>query len=161
MQKSALFVTALALILVVSSCGFHLRGPARISDQFNPLYVEPGQLGATELGLLNSALIRAGARLSDSADSANHLAVSFSPLQKRNLAQSSPTGVQLVQLGMQLDYQVRTAAGEWLVENRQISHNAEIELDNNNVLSHEKLVQSAVKNLQQNLLRNMIFQLKQ
>lgn len=160
MFNPALFVS-LAMILALSACGFHLRGPAQISDRLNPVFVEPGQLGKAELGLIKNSLKRAGARLSDSEDRANHLVVNFSPLQTRNLAQSSPTGVRLVQLSVQLDYRVMTASGEWLVESRQITQNAEIELDNNNVLSHDKLLQSGLKNLQQNLVRSMIFQLKQ
>lgn len=148
-------------MLTVSSCGFHLRGPAQISDRFNPLYIEPGQLDPSEQVFLKSALNRAGARLSDSEETANHLMVTFSPLKQRNLAQSSPTGVQLVQLSMQLDYRVQATSGDWLVESRQISHNTQIELDNTNVLSHEKLLKSGHKNLQKNLLRSMINQLKQ
>lgn len=161
MFNPALFVPVLAMILTLSACGFHLRGPAQISDRLNPLYVEPGQLGTSELGLIKNSLKKAGARLTDSEDSANHLVVNFSPLQKRNLAQSSPTGVQLVQLSLQLNYRIQTASGEELVESHQITHNAEIELDNTNVLSHDKLLQSGLKNLKQNLVRSMIFQLKQ
>lgn len=160
MLKSALPVSLLGMMLALSSCGFHLRGPAQISDRLNPLHVVPGQLESAQLVLIKNALKKAGAHLSESSDKANHLIMTYSPLQRRNLAQSSPTGVQLVQLSMQLDYRVRASSGEWLVESRQITHNAEIELDNNNVLSHDKQYQSGMKDLQQNLVRSMIFQLK-
>lgn len=151
-------VLALAL-LAQTACGFHLRGPAQINENLNPLFLEKESLQAEEQTLVEKALSRAGVRLIDSALNANRLYVSFSPLRRRNLAQSSPTGVQLVQLSMQLDYRVQSSVGEPLIESRELARSTEIELDNANVLSHEKLLKNGVTSLRKKLLQGMIYQL--
>ena len=148
------------VVLAISACGFHLRGPVNISDDLNPLYVDAEQLKTGEKEMILNALRRAGARLVDTRDGANQLTVSFSEFSWRNLAQSSPTGVQLVQLSLQLTYRVQAGNGDMLVKSRQIAHTSELELDNANVLSHDKLLQSGMRSLQQKLIRSMIYQLK-
>ena len=154
-----LFILA-GMVLALSACGFHLRGPVDISDSYSPLYVDAEQLKTGEKEMILNALRRAGARLVNTRGGANQLTARFSEFSWRNLAQSSPTGVQLVQLSLQLTYRVEAENGDMLVKSRQIAHTSELELDNSNVLSHDKLLQSGMKSLQQKLIRSMIYELK-
>jgi LPS-assembly lipoprotein len=149
-----------AMVLALSACGFHLRGPVNISDSLNPLYVDTDELTATQKDMIMSALGSSGARLVDTPDGANRLSARFGDSRRRDLAQSSPTGVQLVQLSLQLTYRVQTDNGDMRVESRQITNTTNLELDNSNVLSHDKILKAGTKNLQQKLIRSMIYQLK-
>ncbi len=150
---------ALVIIMVVSACGFHLRGSSQIAERLHPLYLEQGQLDRSRYSRIKAALLQASGGLSKSAVAANQLHVTFSAIKSHKLAESGATGVDLVQLELQLDYRVQGQGGDLLIKNRQVIRRTELELDNSDVLSSESIVNRSVRTLESNLIRTMINQL--
>jgi len=146
-------------MLLVTACGFHLRGDAQFPENLNPLYIDAGELQASQLKLIRDVLKKTSAKLTDLTQGSNHLAISLSPLQRKEVASSSLSDVELLQLSMSIEYHVATESGNLLFENRQIAQSTEVELDSANVLSHESLINKAQQALQKRLIHSMVFQL--
>jgi len=155
-------VKQLALIsalLLLTACGFHLRGNAQIAEVYNPLTINKAELQPEQFLLIQNALRQANARLTDSDEQANELKVFFHRLKNQQIASSSLTDIRLIRLSMQLDYRLKSTSGNLMDEN-QITHYRELELDNANVLSHQGLIDKEFQELEKSLVRSMIYQLK-
>ena len=150
---------ALLILLQLSACGFHLRGSNQIAPRFNPLFVEGGQLEASQLALIRKELNNSSAKLSAIIDGSNRLRVSINPVKSRKIAISSVTDVELVQLSISLRFSVLSESGNYLLEQRELVQNADVELDNANVLGHEQIIKRVSIDLQRRLIRSMISQL--
>ena len=151
----------LVILLLQLGCGFHLRGSTQIPERLSPLYIDAGDLQPDQLQQVTAALKKAAVRLQQQPDVAHRLRVSFGAVQSRLLASSSPTGIELRRISLALEFRLQDPDGELLLETQQVVHNSDIELDTNNVLSHEELIESHRKRLQSSLIRSMLFKLKQ
>lgn len=149
----------LTLVLTVAGCGFQLRGSSQFPVRFNPVFVDAGELQSDQLGLIRNALTRASAQLVNTPQQSNRLHIHLHPLRTRRIASSSPGGVELVQLALQLDYRLDDSSGATLLDTRTLNQSSEIELDSNNVLAHQQLLEQGRMQLQRNLVQAMIFQL--
>ncbi len=147
------------LLSLLLGCGFHLRGNVAFPERFNPVYIDATDLSAAERKLIFQTLQQASATVASEPAGANRLAVRLRPLQSRVLASSSPTGVELRQLSIQLNYRLEDAGGVELVKSRQIDQQAEIELEKSNVLTHEDQLKNMALQLQRSLIQRMVFQL--
>ena len=162
MPRRAHHVLSILLLgLLLNACGFHLRGVSPWPEHLNPIYLEPGQLDAQQLTLIRNALSRSGASLTNSGESANILRVELRPVKTRRIASSSLSGVELMQLSMRLQYSLQGVEGDRLMASRDVTQSRELELDTNNVLSHQALKEKALQELQQSLIRTMLYQLSQ
>ena len=150
---------AILLILQLSACGFHLRGDSRIADRFNPLYVVEGQLEPAQLALILRELDRSSAKLVELARGSNSLRVRLTPLESRQIARSSLTDVELFQLTLGIQFSVKSASGVYLLKQRELVQKVDVELDNANVLGHDRIINSASLKLQRQLIRSMISQM--
>lgn len=150
---------SILLILQLTACGFHLRGESRIADRFNPLYVVDDQLEPAQLTLIRRELNRSSAKLSDVMQGSNQLRVMLTPLKSRQIARSSLTDVELFQLTLGIQFSVKSKSAGYLLTQRKLVQSVEVELDNANVLAHEKIINTAQKGLQRSLVQSMISQL--
>ena len=82
-------------------------------------------------------------------------------MRSRVLASASPSGVELRRISLELEFRLLDPVGTVLVDNQQIVHSSDVELDTTNVLSHEEIIDSNLQRLQTGLIRSMIFRLKQ
>lgn len=153
------YVVLMALLL--GACGFHLRGVSQWPERLNPVYLESAQLEPHQSRQIRDALTRSGARQAASSESAVQLRVILEPLKSRRIASSSLSSVELVQLTMRLQYSLQGPLGEPLVDSREMTQSRELELDTNNVLSHQDQKEQVTQELQQSLIRSMIYQLTQ
>ena len=140
-------------------CGFHLRGNAGDLSWLNPLYLESGQLDNYQRSLIESGLKKSAVRLVETAQAANRLSVKLSALTSRKVASSQSSDIELLQLSMDIEYSLRSSAGEILQSSQRIKLSKELELDANNVLAHEKAKLNAARSLQQALVSSMLARL--
>jgi LPS-assembly lipoprotein len=152
-------IAAFSFVLLLSACGFHLRGDAQISAEFSPLYVEPGELTPQQLRQVRDSLSRASVMVAETAQGANRLNIQLTTFRVRDIAKSNVSDVLLLQLGMSLQYSIQNESEQDLVPLTEITQTVGIELDNNNVLSHSQLQDKAQQSLQRRLIESMIFQL--
>jgi outer membrane lipopolysaccharide assembly protein LptE/RlpB len=143
----------------LQGCGFHLRGSGQIAERYNPVYLQPGELDSAQFKMVNNALEKAGARLSARTENSNQLNVRFEPLQTRKLAGSSASGIEIRRLSQAMHFRLISPYNVELLQNR-VDHSSELQLDSNNVLSHENLIKREQESLQQSLVRTMIYQLQ-
>lgn len=147
------------IVLMLSACGFHLRGNSQIPDRFNPLYLEVGELNQSQIMLIKKSLKAASAQLVDSPDQATRLFITMGSVERQKIVSSSVSGVELVRLELSLQYRIKNVDDIWIVDNKKITHNTELELDSSNVLSHDPLIAKSTQDLQQSLVRTLIYQL--
>lgn len=157
MTKLKLFL-ALSVVMLLTACGFHLRGDAQIADSLNPLYLQPGQLKAAQISQISRVLKQASANLTRQTESTNRLSVKLTSLKSRKIASSSLSDVELLRVGMRLEFNVTNQRHETLIAD-SISQTRDVELDTENVLAHDQRIDKALQQIQQSLLRSMIFQL--
>lgn len=153
-----LFIVLISIGLL-SACGFHLRGSSPIADRYNPLNVQQDQLSDQQWQQLKSALKNASVTLSQ-AEQANRLRVSFTRLKDSKISGASSSSVELIQLSMQLEFSLLDGSGNILIEPQLIQQSSTLELDTNNVLSHQESIQSALMEQQKSLIRSMIYRLQ-
>lgn len=154
-----LFQIVLVLgISAIAACGFHLRGSSEVAAQYNPIYIEPADLQRSQIELIRNALLKSSAVLSDEPK-ANRLRVKFSKEKPRRVASSNLTDIDLVRLTLRMDFSLQSADGSMLIEPQQLVHNAELELDSANVLSHDSLIKERFDALQRSLVRTMNYRL--
>ena len=152
-------ITLILVVMFMSACGFHLRGVSSIQDKFNPLVVERDTLTINQYNLARDMLTRAGAKKSATALTENQLIIKFIALKTRKLVDSNLSGVELVQLGLRLEFRVQKNNGDILLEQQILQQTQEVELDTNNVLSQEGVLAQGNEALERKLLRGMIFRL--
>ena len=140
-------------------CGFHLRGNAGDLSWLTPLYLESGQLDNYQRSLIESRLKKSAVRLVETEQAANRLSVKLSALTSRKVASSQSSDIELLQLSMDIEYSLRSSAGEILQSSQRIKLSKELELDANNVLAHEKAKLNAARSLQQALVSSMLARL--
>ena len=157
-QNNLKYAALIAIVLLLNACGFHLRGDSKVMAKFNPLFIEQGQLSADQLKRVRDSLKQAEAELATSAITANKLTLKLTPLKTRTLADSTSSGVELIQLAMRIDFSVIQANGTILIE-QSLEQTQEVQLDTNNVLSQDNVLKTNREALEKNLLRSMIFQL--
>ena len=105
--------------------------------------------------------MQAGAILKDNQGAGVvSLKVSIKALPERNLADTAGSGKTIIRLFRQLGYSMTTASNEKLVEHRTILRQQDIELDSDDMAGLEYEKQSARELLDEELIRQLIFQLK-
>lgn len=152
------FFQVLSLALLLTACGFHLRGDAQLPDSLDPLYLQPGQLNPAQISQVSKALKQASANLSPQAELANRLSVNLTALKSQKIASSSLSDVELLRVGLRLDFSVTNQLHETFIADSLVQ-TLDVELDTDNVLAHDPLIEKAMQQIQQSLLRSMIVRL--
>ncbi len=147
------------LPLLTVACGFRLRGEPRLPRDFSPMYIDSVDLSAAGRALLRSELERAGARVVEQPEGANHLWVQLDSLKPRSVASSSPSAVSLWRIEMRVDFGLRDAEGRERVEAQSLRESTSLELDSDNPLTARSRLQQAQERLRQGLLRELVFRL--
>ncbi len=147
------------IFLLLSACGFHLKGSSQIANNLNPLYLEPDGLESAQLSLIRQELIRSSARLSLQAVDSNRLHVRISPLKTSRIARSGVADVELLKITMSIQYSVQSDATVFLVAPGELVQSMEVEINNANVLANENIINRVQLVLQRRLIQNMILQL--
>lgn len=159
-QRLPVFIIAAVWLLVaISGCGFQLRGNTQIAEQYNPLYVEQGELTESQWRLVRNSLKRASAQLTDQVD-ANRLRVTLRRLKDARLSGGSASDVELIEISMQLRFSVIGENGQVLLQPQELLNQKTLELDSNNVLVRDQFINSAVAEQERSLIRAMLYRLQ-
>ncbi len=153
---SAIRFILLSTLILLSACGFHLRGSEQLAVAYSPLIIDAEQLSSQQRAQLRQALTQASAMIVEQAPDAFRLQLKLSPLRTRNVARSNVTGVSLVQLTQGLQYSLQDAHGATVIATRNIIQSLEIERDDNNLLVQQQQMDDAQRQLFQRLIESML-----
>lgn len=134
-QRSLLFAV-LAFSLLLSSCGFHLRGAPVLPEVMARTYVTGGD-GSELYYEVENALLNAGAEVVDSADSASAVLILHSQRLERRVLSVDPEGrAAEYELVLALVFSLRDqAGGRVLADNQRVSVVRDFGFDPDNVLA--------------------------
>jgi len=161
-MKRIQFIALIMLVIVVSGCGFQLRGTASLPEALSRLQLINDGLNVGQFRQLSDMLVKAGAALqsTDGNDSVQ-LKVKMISLPERNLVDSANTGKTIVQVSKRLSYSVKKADdGVTPLQIKIIERQVNIEQDSNNLLGTGSEKEAAEKTLEQALFSQLVFQLK-
>jgi len=152
------------IVLLVSnfaSCGFHLAGSTSLPPQLASIQLLADELSVTQITMLKRQLKRAGADLQDSSvGDAVRLRVTIKVLPDRKLADTAGSGKIIIRLFRQLDYVLSNAKGDPLLDQSTILRQIDVEGGSDNITGLEYEKQSAAELLDEELIEQLIFQLK-
>ena len=160
-MKGFRFLSIVALVGLISACGFQLRGASALPDDLKQIQLIDDNLTINQKSQLSVLLEKAGAKLYDSSfNSSVQLRVTVSSLPERNLADAGGTGQTIVRIAKQLRYSVRKQKNTIPLQTRIIERQIDIAQDSNNLLGTGSEKQSAEKALERTLFNQLIYQLK-
>jgi LPS-assembly lipoprotein len=161
MNVSQSFVV-FALVGMLSACGFQLRGVGTLPPELQSIDLQADSLSVSQVNLLNQNLQQAGASLSDDGSTDRvRLAVAIKSLPDRNLANSVGANAVVVRVSRELTYSLTSKAGERLVNQKNISRQVDLTLDNNNPIGIEFEKENATASLDRELIYQLILLLEQ
>lgn len=149
-----------AVGLLLSACGFHLRGTAGIADHLRPLYLGQVIAGEGQVRSMRHSLAQAGALLTQPDQAANRLDLALSRQRDTQLNSRGNDAVVLIELRASLRYALYDPAGEALLPQNTISSSRTVELDASNVLSHEGILERARSDQERALIRSLLNRLR-
>jgi len=155
MTRSLIIV---GLILLMTACGFHLRGDNKLAEQFQLMQlIESDDVDFNTLLLQQLKL--SGVTIIDD-DHVALLSVQVKILPEITLAKSSSSGLEIKQLRIQVDYSVRNNNGVFLQKQKQLEQSKDFEADSDQLLAKSAEKQKLYQQMKQNLVRILIYQLQ-
>ena len=159
-SRYLILIIAALLAVNLSGCGFYLAGNSNLPPQLVSLQLLADDLTNSQMSLLSQRLKRAGANLEENQDEAVRLKVVIKALPERRLADTAGSGKTIVRLFRQLSYNLTTASGDFLMEQKTILRQIDVERDSDDIAGLEYEKQSATESLDRELVGQLIFQLK-
>ncbi|OGT22295.1 MAG: hypothetical protein A3C55_01630 [Gammaproteobacteria bacterium RIFCSPHIGHO2_02_FULL_42_13] len=154
-------VTVLFAILLLTGCGFHLRGTAKLPPQLHTIYLQNSQSQYTPfMRQLHLMLKMSGVKLVDDPKQA--------PITLNVLSETSSTretsigGAQTARnyiVSYTVSYQLLSAKGKIIYGPKNISVQQNITLSANEVLTNSNKLNQAKTSLYEELVDQMAFQL--
>lgn len=130
-----LLLFPLTISLLLSGCGFHLRGAVELPAVMERTYVAGGA-GSDLYYELENALLAAGAEVVDSADSATGvLTLQRQRIDRRVLSVDTQGRAAEYELALQVAFSLRDSAGKLIADNERVSIVRDYSFDPDNVLS--------------------------
>lgn len=120
----------------------------------------PG-LSDSQRARLTERLERAGATVSRNAtDGATQLAVSLGEVPDRTLVNSTQNGITVERLARRLDYSIKSADGEVLIEPTSLLQRRDVTLDDDNLHSSNRERREVLESLEIALFNLLIHRLQ-
>lgn len=148
----------ISLILQVSACGFYLKGENQLSPQLQLMHVLESDDPEFNALLLQQLKI-SGVKVVDDLN-AVLLGVQLQILPEITLAKSSSSGLLIKQLKVRINYFVKKSDGKSLIDRKQLEQLRDFESDTNQLLAKNNEKQQLYREMKQNLVRTLIFQLQ-
>ena len=155
-----------SLLVVLSACGFHLRGQSSLPPELESIQLIAENLSPRQRVLLKRKLKQAGASLhpadlptSDSPEQVR-LKIWFGALKSRNLVNAAGSGKTIVRLSRQLFYSLSGTSSKLSVEKATLERQLDIELDEDNLLDSSERIRRTEELLDRALIEQLIFSLK-
>jgi LPS-assembly lipoprotein len=160
MYRTGLLILTLSLLPGLSACGFRLAGTVDLPDQLSSIYLTDEGFDESQRQTLRRSLVQAGASLLAQPDAeAANLSVNLKRLPDRQMATGADTGANVKRITRQLDYSVKSAAGEIIVPMRTLTQQRDVSLDDDNLLSSDREKDAVARDLEKALFDQLIRQL--
>lgn len=152
------------LVLLVSfslsACGFRLAGTAELPPQLESIYLVTSDFSESQRNLLQRSLSGAGASLVEQPDSQSaQLNVSLKTFPDRQMATSAISGEIVRRISRSLSFNVKAADGKILLEAQTLNQQKNVSLDNDNLLSSDRELETVARDLEKTLFEQLIRQL--
>ncbi|WP_303907704.1 LPS-assembly lipoprotein LptE [Thiohalomonas denitrificans] len=145
----------LCLSLVLSACGFQLRGAVVLPEAMEVTTIQGG--GGELRNELRDALVSAGAKVvPDAIPSASSLIILGEDSERRVLSVDSGGKVREYELFYQIRYSLRAPDGMVLVPEQSVRMTRDYEYDPDNVLSSEQEESAVRDEMRQLAIRQML-----
>lgn len=132
LSRSSLFVT---LLVLLSACGWHLRGDINLPPGMETVTIHTGQSGQELAQELRQVLTTAGvtASLESAGNNAWNLDIIDERLQRREVSVSRDITTAEYGLTLTVQWQLRNASGEVIVPSESLSTQSVYRQDANNL----------------------------
>ena len=141
-------LTVLSLLVMLSACGFQLRGQMDLPDSMKYVYVD-GDASTVLMRHLRNSLQNAGAQLVDNIDAATAVLVIKKEQQQRNVISVSETArVREYESFYSLNFSLREVSGKQILEPQILELRRDYSFTENEVLAKEREQARLVRDMQ-------------
>ena len=156
-QRLAIMLLSLSLF----GCGFKLAGDTTsLPESLGSIYLVTNNFSDRQRVNLLNTFDHAGAEIvSQPGDGSVTLSVSINTVPDRILVVSANSGRTVVRIARQLGFNLKSASGEVLVEQKTLVQQRDIELNSDTLLSSKSEKASVAEDLEKALFNLMIHQL--
>ena len=138
-------VSVLLLVLVITACGFRLRGALDIPDELKSIYISSEKASPDFTSLLKRNLKLNGVRIADSAsDAALALHIYEERVRRRTLTITESAKTAEYQLNMDVTFDIQSPTGDTLLE-KDIVSNEKIYLEDTDSVASVKNEETLLK----------------
>jgi len=138
-------VSVLLLVLVITACGFRLRGALDIPDELKSIYISSEKASPDFTSLLKRNLKLNGVRIADSAsDAALALHIYEERVRRRTLTITESAKTAEYQLNMDVSFDIQSPTGDTLLE-KDIVSNEKIYLEDTDSVASVKNEETLLK----------------
>ena len=157
-QKNSkhLYAFCLGLLLIItSSCGFHLRGNVVLPEIYQKVYVMDKGAGDISI-LLKQSLVNNKVVLVDSAQSATSIITLYSQKVTRRAIAVRGKEVKEYEIQLNVSFAVQEASGKQRGESQHISTIRRYSFNNNQVLGSNNEEQILIKEMREDIVRQIL-----
>ncbi|MFK5891862.1 MAG: LPS assembly lipoprotein LptE [Pseudomonadota bacterium] len=143
------------LLMITSSCGFHLRGNVELPEIYQHIYVM--DKGASEISiLLKQALINNQATLVDSAQSASAIITVYSQRVNRRAIAVRGKEIKEYEIQLNVSFAVQEASGKQQGKSQNISTIRRYSFNNDQVLGSNNEEQILIREMREDIVRQIL-----
>jgi LPS-assembly lipoprotein len=154
------YLPGLLVVVSLFGCGFKLAGISQIPESFDSLHLITKNFTDQQRPDLESALKRAGVTLTEFGEGKGTLSVTLKELPQRTVVSSASSGKTIVRLARQLDFSLRPSDESQTAHSKSLVQQQNFELDDDNLLSSSRQKDDVIKDLEQALYNQLIFQMQ-
>lgn len=160
LRRAAVYVVTL-MALLLTACGFHLRGDVQLAPQLSKVHIQGGDRYDPLVRELSRALTSTGAAIVEDPQAATAVLQILENTGKRRVLSVRSTGkVQEYELYQTFRFRVRDAAGTELLATQQLEVTREYLFDADDVLSKSTEEEALRRDMRRDLVRLAMLRLE-
>ena len=157
----SLWVTCLLSLLILSGCGFQLRGAYHLPEAMQTTYIETVQPKSDFIRSLKRSLKSSGINISDNAsENAAVLKIFKEQKRKRILSVDSKGRAREYALTYAVSFSIKNLQKEFEIEKQTIQIDRDFVFDTEDVLGNSREEAKLYQEMQQDLLRLLLLRLQ-
>ena len=157
MTRSLSSVFVIFMLIVLASCGFHLRGQATIPEHLKVIYIQGVEMNKNLGSELKKSLTRNGVTVvSESQKDSALLTIVEYKVDRRVLSVGSDAKVSEVELYGFVKFKVSDAQGRILSDEQKVEARRDFQFDQNQVIGTTEEGRSIRQQLDQQLVQSML-----
>lgn len=154
-------IAGLMAVLLLSACGFHLRGEVKLAPELNKVYLQGGDPYDPLVREWTRSLIAAGVTVVEEVKDATAIVQILRNSGERRVLSVRSTGkVQEYELYQTLDFRVRDTAGRELLDVQHLELARDYLFDPNDVLGKASEEETLRRDMRRDLVRLAMLRLE-